>query len=81
MPIARAKFLFVDPTNIREVLEVIRIGSINLGARGEVTKRRHILIIKNPKITIPKELVAIGAGIQMAQRTINDLSLYVEAYL
>jgi hypothetical protein len=77
-PIKKARFSFVDPENIKENMEIVKIGSVNLSGRLDAqSKMKYILLVKQPKLTISKELIAVGSGLQQIHTTINNLSLYI----
>lgn len=73
----------MDPSNIKQVMQLLSVGSVTIRSQltEGPTKMKYYMSIRDAKLTIPKELVAVGLGLQHCISTAKNLSLYLEAYI
>lgn len=69
----------MDPTNIKPIMQLLSIATVAVRSQplSGLSKLKYHISVKDARLSIPKELVAAGAGLQHCVTTISSLSLYL----
>lgn len=60
-------------------MKLISIGAVTLHTSllEGLNRIKYNLLVRDAKVIVPKELVAVGGGLQHCAATVSDLSIYI----